>query len=417
MSFSKTSEVLMKHFLNDFDKFSKKITSRDQTSMDKIFKQFWWDIKISDGLVDRYDKQEMIKTKLLKKKYYPELMEGKYVPDSAKEYIRKNMKGYLQSHTNLCGVKVEINYALFKQSDLNNLKLVEEKIKKALRILRFLLFYTPTTRKVKEIKIDLFLTDLKKTLPKNRIKTLGQNNVNSALTFACIEKGEVLVFREEEWKKVLIHELFHSLCLDFSGISYLLLKDKIKDLLKVKSDYEVSEAYSEYWATILNSCFISYDILDNKEDYEQFGLYSEFCIQFERVFSIFQLVKILDYMGLRYKDLVSDKICSTSLKNILYKEDTNVLCYYIIKSVLLYDYDKFLFWCEKYNISSMRFDKSPLNLRRFGDFFEDTYKKRGLTNIIQDMEIKYRKIRGEYKKPNKDMINLTTRMTICQDKV
>jgi len=417
MSFSKTSEVLMKYFLNDFDKFSKKITSTDQNSMDRIFKQFWWDIKIADGLVERYDSQDMIKTKLIKRKNYPELMEGKYIPDSAKDYIRKNMKGYLQATTNLCSVDVEINYAIFKQSEFNNLKLVNDRIKKALRILRFLLFYTSTTRKVKEIKIDLFLTDLKKTLPKNQIKTLDQKNVNSALTFACIEKGEVLVFREEEWKKVLIHELMHSLCLDFSGISYLLLKDKIKDMLKVKSDYEISEAYSEYWATILNSCFISYDILDDKSDYEQFGLYSEFCIQFERIFSLFQLVKILDYMGLRYKDLVSDRVCSKSLKNVLYKEDTNVLCYYIIKSVLLYDYDKFLFWCEKYNISSIRFHKNQLNLRRFGKYFEDTYKKRGLTHIIEDMEIKYRKIRGKYKNTNKDMINLTTRMTICQDKV
>ena len=58
--------------------------------------------------------------------------------------------------------------------------------------------------------------------------------------------------------------------MDFSGISYLLLKDKIKDLLKVKSDYEISEAYAEYWATILNSCFISFDILEDKEDYEKY---------------------------------------------------------------------------------------------------------------------------------------------------
>ena len=71
----------------------------------------------------------------------------------------------------------KLYYALFKQSEFNNLKLVNDRIKKALRILRFLLFYTPTTRKVKEIKIDLFLTDLKKTLPKNQIKTLGQDNL------------------------------------------------------------------------------------------------------------------------------------------------------------------------------------------------------------------------------------------------
>ena len=417
MSFSKTSEVLMKYFLNDFDKFSKKITSKDQESLDKIFKQFWWDIKISNSLIERYDKQNMLNTKLIQRKKYSELFESKFVPSSVKTYTESNMKGYLIVKTTLCNVEVEVVYALFKQSEINNLKKVENRIKKALRILRFLLFYVGTNNKVKKITINLYLTNIKKTLPRNQIKTLNEENCNSALTYACAEEGEVLVFREEEWKKVLIHELFHSLCLDFSGISYLLLKDKIKDLLKVKSDYEISEAYAEYWATILNSCFISFDILDDKEDYEQFGLYSEFCIQFERIFAMFQLVKVLDYMGLRYKDLVSDGRMAKSLKNILYKEDTNVLAYYIIKTVLLYDYDKFLFWCEKYNISVVKFDKNQLNLRRFGNYFEEIYKNRRLTKSINDMEIKYIKLRGEYKNPNKAVINVTTRMTICEDKV
>ena len=157
--------------------------------------------------------------------------------------------------------------------------------------------------------------------------------------------------------------------------------------------------------------------MDDKENYEQFGLYSEFCIQFERIFSIFQLVKVLDYMGLRYKDLVSDGRMAKSLKNILYKEETNVLAYYIIKTVLLYDYDKFLFWCEKYNISVVKFDKNQLNLRRFGNYFEEMYKNRRLTKSINDMEIKFSKLRGDYTNPNKTPINLTTRMTICEDKV
>jgi len=417
MSFSKTSEEIMKYFLNDFDKFSKKITSKDQERLDRIFKQFWWDIKISNGLIERYDKTDMLKTNLIQRKKYNELFESKFVPVKVTNYVQNNMKGYLRVKTYLCSVEVEVIYALFKQSEINNLRKVENRIKKALRILRFLLFYVGSNNKVKKITINLYLTNIKKTLPKNQIKPLNEENCNSALTYACAEEGEVLVFREEEWKKVLIHELFHSLCLDFSGISYLLLKDKMKDLLKVKSDYEISEAYAEYWATILNSCFISFDILEDKEDYEKFGLYSEFCIQFERIFSLFQLVKILDYMGLRYKDLVSDGKMAKSLKNILYKEETNVLAYYIIKGVLLFDYDKFLFWCEKYNISAIKFDKNQLNLRRFGNYFEDMYRNRRLTKSIGDMELKYNKLRGAYKNPNKDVINVTTRMTICEDKI
>lgn len=417
MSFSKTSEVLMKYFLNDFDKYSKKITAKDQEGLDRIFKQFWWDIKISDGLIERYDKTNMLKTNLIKQKKYTELFESKFVPVKVTDYVEKNMKGYLIVKTYLCSVEVEVIYALFKQSEINNLKKVENRIKKALRILRFLLFYVGSGNKLKKITLNLYLTNMKKTLPKNQIKTLKEDNCNSALTYACASEGEVLIFREEEWKKVLIHELFHSLCLDFSGISYLLLKDKFKDLLKVKSDYEISEAYTEYWATILNGCFISFDILDDKDDYEQFGLYSEFCVQFERIFSMFQLVKILDHMGLCYKDLISDGKMSKSLKKLLYKEETNVLAYYIIKCVLLFDYDKFLFWCEKYNISAIKFDKNQLNLRRFGSFFENMYKNRRLTNNILEMEKKFNRLRGEYKNPNKDVINITTRMTICEDKV
>lgn len=417
MSFSKTSVEIMKYFLDDFDKFSKKITSKNQESLDKIFKQFWWDIKISDDLIERYDKNDMLNKELIKRKKSNELFESKYVPSNVKSYVDGNMMGYLIVKTYLCNVEVEIIYAFFKQSEINNLRKVEKRIKKTLRILRFLLFYVGTSNKVKKITINLYLTHLKKTLPKNIVKTLNEENCNSALTYACAEEGEVLVFREEEWKKVLIHELFHSLCLDFSGISYLLLKNKFKNLLNVKSDYEISEAYSEFWATILNSCFISYDILDDKEDYEQFGLYTEFCIQFERIFSLFQLVKVLDYMGLRYKDLISDGKMARSLKRILFKEETNVLAYYIIKTILLFDYDKFLFWCEKYNISLVKFDKSQLNLRRFGEYFQDMYKNIRLTKSIQDMEVKYGKLRGEYKNPNKDVVNITTRMTICEDKV
>ena len=417
MSFSKTSEVIMKYFLDDFDKYSKKITSKDQESLDKIFKQFWWDIKISDGLIERYDKNDMLKKKLIQRKKYSELFESKFVPSKIKSYVEGYMKGYLVVKTYLCNVEVEVIYALFKQSEINNLRKVEKRIKKTLRILRFLLFYVGTSNKVKKITINLYLTNFKKTLPKNIVKTLNEENCNSALTYACAEEGEVLIFREEEWKKVLIHELFHSLCLDFSGISYLLLKDKFKDLLKVKSEYEISEAYCEFWATILNSCFISYDILDDKEDYEQFGLYTEFCVQFERIFSLFQLVKVLDYMGLRYKDLISDGKMARSLKTILFKEETNVLAYYIIKTILLFDYDKFLFWCEKYNISLVKFDKSQINLRRFGNYFEEKYKNSRLIKSIQDMETKYSKLRGQYKNPNKDVINITTRMSICEDKV
>ena len=157
--------------------------------------------------------------------------------------------------------------------------------------------------------------------------------------FACQEKGEILIFREEEWEKVLIHETMHAMCLDFSGLDYLNLKNKMKNIFKIKSDFEISESYTESWATILNCCFISYNLLDDTNDIENFLLFTDFCIQLERMFSLFQMIKMLHFMGLRYQNLYKVDAVSSSFRKILYKEDTNVLSYYVIKTITRYDYN------------------------------------------------------------------------------
>ena len=103
----------------------------------------------------------------------------------------------------------------------------------------------------------------------------------------------------------------HSLCLDFSGINYSTLKTRIKNIYDIKSDFQISESYCEYWATILNCAFISYEFLYDKHDTENFLLYFDFCIQMEKIFSIFQCVKVLSYMGLLYENLFKED----SIKN------------------------------------------------------------------------------------------------------
>ena len=104
---------------------------------------------------------------------------------------------------------------------------------------------------MKSLNVYLYLTKAEKKVPKNPVLVLGPNNCNSAVTFACATNGRLMIYRKEEWKKVLIHELFHSLCLDFSGISYNKLKKNIKKIFDVQSDFEISESYSEFWATII----------------------------------------------------------------------------------------------------------------------------------------------------------------------
>ena len=43
-------------------------------------------------------------------------------------------------------------------------------------------------------------------------------------------------------------------------------------------------------------------------------------------------------MGLNYSSLYKTDSSSVTYRKLLYKEDTNVLCYYIIKTILLFFY-------------------------------------------------------------------------------
>ena len=268
--------------------------------------------------------------------------------------------------------------------------------------------------KVKNFDIYLYLTKFKKTLPKSQLTTLSQENCNSAVTYACARRGELLLYREEEWKKVLIHELMHSLCLDFSGINYSTLKTKIKKIYDIKSDFLISESYCEYWATIINCAFVSYEFLYDKYDNENFLLYLNFCIQMETIFSLFQCVKVLSYMGLLYENLFREDSVSVTFRSMLYKENTNVFSYYILKLVLLYFNTEFILWCSTNNVNTIYFDKTPQNIRKIGDFFEKYYKEFDFLEKIKMMETKYKIINGSYVRPSKEILNTTMKMTVCE---
>ena len=134
-------------------------------------------------------------------------------------------------------------------------------------------------------------------------------------------------------------------------------------------------------------------------------MYIDFFIEFERFFSLFQMVKILDYMGLSYKNIIESK--DIVLKN-LYKEKTSVFSYYILKSILLYNYNDFIKWCENNNKNTLNFKKTYLNLNNLMDFIQKKYKNKEFLNDLKKMENIVKK-----NKTNKFLYE-TLRMTIIE---
>lgn len=420
MSFTKASEKLIKEFINDFERYCLKKSTRSQRTTDTILKSIYNDIRLSYNYVDLMNAKNIIKIdtkeiKTLRELPKTELMDSNFIPSHIKDDILYNILGYMKMSITIDKLNVNIYYGIFDKKDFNKLNKIKDSLLEALKIIKFCTSYS-SLKSMKSLDVYLYLTDKEKKLPNNPVLVLGPNNVNSAVTFACAEKGKLMIYRKEEWKKVLVHELFHSLCLDFSGIKYESLRTKIKKIFDVQSDFEISESYSEFWALILNSCFISFKLLDTPDDVDNFLLFAEFCIQLERIFSLFQMIKVLHFMGLRYENLFRSDSMSISFRKILYKEDTNVLAYYIIKTILLFFNDDFLKWCLINNNNILKFDKMPQNLNKFYDFIKEKYNTTFFTSSIEKMDLFFKSRRGEfYHKNVKGVVLTTTRMSICEN--
>jgi hypothetical protein len=91
----------------------------------------------------------------------------------------------------------------------------------------------------------------------------------------------------------------------------------------------------------------------------------------------------------------------------LYKENTNILAYFIIKEVLLNNYQGFLEWCSKNNFSLINFNKTNKTLEEFYVLIENNYKSTTMLNGIECFELFLKN-----NKNNKLMKNL--RLSVCE---
>jgi hypothetical protein len=267
------------------------------------------------------------------------------------------------------------------------------------------------------LAVYFYFTSLEKKLPTSNIQVLDENNVNTAFTTTCPKDAEIVVYRKEEWFKVFIHESFHNFALDFSDMNNAECKSRILDIFPVQSEVNLYESYTEFWAEIMNALFCSFISLKDKNNIEEFLSNSEFFINFERTYSFFQLTKALRFMGLSYTDLYSKNIHRTVLRETLYKEKTNVLSYYVIKTILMNNYQDFLFWCNKNNLSLLQFKKTTKNQIEYCKFIERNYKKNTMLDGVEQsqkfLNVLYSKNTNR-RQTNDSYILSNLRMSICE---
>jgi hypothetical protein len=234
------------------------------------------------------------------------------------------------------------------------------------------------------LTIDLYMSDHKKILPKKG-DIISYINVNSGFSLLSAMNGHIVIYRREEWFKVLIHECFHALGLDFSTLNGDLLNDLNHSLNKsfsIDTQLRIYESYTEFWAEIMNVAFVAFDTLHDKQNARLFGLYWEGYMYIEKVHSLTMMVKILDFLGFSYEDFCNPKMHAKIRKR--FKQKTHVLEYFILKGILMNDYNGFITFCRENNKELLNFNKSQRNLKRFGNYI--TCKKCS-ENLLYNLNI------------------------------
>lgn len=307
---------------------------------------------------------------------------GKFFPDDIRKHIAAHVKNLLVYNVTVDERPITIEFGL-SEDQLCELEDYGGFVDFILLWLHVCGAYAKDTC-TKSLTVRLFMTDFTKLLPTEYRVTLGPVNVNTGYSYFCAAKGEIVLYRKEEWKKVFIHETFHAYGLDFSYDAKKLVS-RMKKLFPVRSEHNVSEAYTETWARICNSAMCAYLCTSGKPTRATYMQNVLLNIGIERMYAAVQCRKVLAHMGLVYDSLVGDSDTNTMLRANLYKEDSNILAYYIITAALLSDYPRFISWCRTNNTTLLRFRATDANWSSFAHMIEELAVSRGFLKLMKDI--------------------------------
>ncbi len=178
-------------------------------------------------------------------------------------------------------------------------------------------------------------------------------------------------------------------------------------MFNIDNDVLLYEAYSETWARVIY--ILMYTYIENPTiKFNEFKKTSIELFQKEAVHSMIQSCKLLKFMGLTYSILISkDKHLRKSSK-LLYKENTHVLCYYIITSILLFYLDDFLEWCCNENYDCIYIPKKIKNVNMFIDFIYERYDEENFLDLMEECS----SMKNELNDSNLRMTTIFMDMTI-----
>lgn len=279
----------------------------------------------------------------------------KFMPQKIQDIIRKE---YLRCFSIDIRFEEHITFSVrwFVRTDKNLTSKLQEKLLRALATMIIMSRFSSCSLKNKNIVLHMFDTNVKKFFPDEGQK-IGPEHVNSAYTFACRNSKspelEIVIYREEEWQKVLFHELMHTYSLDI-GMDTAFMKRRLSNIFNgLDCNFNLTEAYCEFWARTIWTAVISKGNVK-----QQISLLDK-----QQEWAIRQASNVLVRMSQRLKSCY---------------ESTSAFSYYVITGLLLSAFPSTVEWCEQNCSQLLDFPKTQQGVTRFLQF---------INNIVEDEAI------------------------------
>lgn len=206
----------------------------------------------------------------------------------------------------------------------------KRKLRMLFEILSFMVFYcrSLSNHAIVSLNINIILSPIKKRMTSG---TFDAYHVNSGYTTLDepTRSASVIIYREEEVIKVLVHELLHSFAMDvkhYTRDGTLLKRIGFEFQVKSPRGIRLNEALTDAYACVLNVCLAS---IIYKDDFKLFKKLLE---------------KERDYIcRIGFKVAMMLGIIGTNTHTThTYMETTHVLSYYVIKALVFNHVEDFI---------------------------------------------------------------------------
>jgi len=266
------------------------------------------------------------------------------------------------------GRAVSLHFVVFnKRIEKLNMNEMATKARRVCALLHLVSLHANRATCSSTLNIFIYMTEFKKLFPTRKGEAFESEHANTGLSYHCARNNDVVVYRQEEWFKVLIHELFHAFGLSFiegdlpDGADAA-MQTVLQKTYAISHPVRIYETYCEIWARILNVVFACFSdgngskCMYSDVDLAVFGDCVMNGLRKDAAHALHQCAKIMHHMGIPSRVLLNPTDENRAIVAEKYRENTNVFAYYVLTCALQHSHELFLEWCYKNNPNT---DKKP----------------------------------------------------------